>query len=490
MDPQKLCCCWEELVQGRACLLYRIIFCPIILPYHAIRIFCGGLCWIYCGWWSTCSFLKGRCWDDFNDEEFPPELSSIGRLQGDTASGILAHSGTAWMRVSEMLEDEGGAMLYEGQIEFADLQQGAIGDCWLIAAMACVAARPEILQMAIISKTVDARGKYYFRLWDQVRDKPGTQWLDIEIDDFIPVYPGTKDPKFAKHHNNEAWAMLMEKAFAKMYGGYNRLEGGSMWWALTAITGNPAVALDKNNGRTWRAAEGKEGRQGMFYSDQEFDDDEFFKFLMRLNREGAFICCAGIAKPPQYRQGLIEGHAYSVLKLCTVQKDQFALGEVFRLVCIRNPHGGGEWQGAWSDKSPLWQQYPHVRRRLWIDDGVEDGTFWMDWQDFVSYWKGVQIVDCETNIQTVSIPVFDETHGGVGCHLGPFAACIKGCCDYWLCCTGMKRLYFGRPGAKNVDEMKEDMDAKCGYDQTGCFCYLCDKKHADYDELSGSESSS
>lgn len=53
----------------------------------------------------------------------------------------------------------------------------------------------------------------------------GTEWLTITIDEKIPCYAGTLKPRFAQANNQEIWVLLMEKAFAKMYGGYDKLEG-------------------------------------------------------------------------------------------------------------------------------------------------------------------------------------------------------------------------------------------------------------------------
>ncbi|CAE8625829.1 unnamed protein product, partial [Polarella glacialis] len=218
------------------------------------------------------------CFGTFEDPEFPPNDTSLGHLKGDTASGVVNKGGaTDWRKASEIVgQDSGsGAQLFQGEIEPADLLQGALGDCWLIAALACVAERPEILQQAIVSKQVDPRGKYHFRLWNQVGKVPGTRWENITIDEFIPCYQGSFKPKFAKSNANEMWALLLEKAFAKMYKGYSALEGGQMSWALTAITGNPSVSFDRQNKGgvdLWNAA------QGGFYTNDTFDDDDFYKF--------------------------------------------------------------------------------------------------------------------------------------------------------------------------------------------------------------------
>lgn len=43
-------------------------------------------------------------------------------------------------------------------------------------------------------------------------------------------------------------------------------------------------------------------------------------------------------------------------------------------------------QGNWSDNSPLWKQYPKVAKAL-NHTPSDDGTFWMQWEDFMKYYK-------------------------------------------------------------------------------------------------------
>lgn len=51
-------------------------------------------------------------------------------------------------------------------------------------------------------------------------------WQDIIIDDYIPCFP-LGQPIFGKNNGKEIWALLIEKAMAKMFGGYQRLENGN-----------------------------------------------------------------------------------------------------------------------------------------------------------------------------------------------------------------------------------------------------------------------
>jgi hypothetical protein len=51
---------------------------------------------------------------------------------------------------------------------------------------------------------------------------------------------------------------------------------------------------------------------------------------------------------------------------------------------IRNPHGNGEWQGDWSDHSPLWTE--SLKQKLGYVD-KDDGVFFMAYSDYYEIFK-------------------------------------------------------------------------------------------------------
>lgn len=52
-------------------------------------------------------------------------------------------------------------------------------------------------------------------------------------------------PIFSHSRTNEIWLLLLEKAYAKMYGGYLNIEGGNPSHALKDITGAPYENIEE-----------------------------------------------------------------------------------------------------------------------------------------------------------------------------------------------------------------------------------------------------
>jgi hypothetical protein len=84
--------------------------------------------------------------------------------------------------------------------------------------------------------------------------------------------------------------------------------------------------------------------------------------------------------------GLVEGHAFSLLRLVTL--------EGRRLLQLRNPWGSEkEWRGAWADGSAEWAAHPQIARAVGHEPGA-NGLFWMAWDDFERIFDWVAV--CST----------------------------------------------------------------------------------------------
>lgn len=59
------------------------------------------------------------------------------------------------------------------------------------------------------------------------------------VDDYFPYCPHKAEWAFSRANGNELWVLLMEKAWAKVFGSYQRIEAGTSGEALPCITGAP-----------------------------------------------------------------------------------------------------------------------------------------------------------------------------------------------------------------------------------------------------------
>lgn len=56
---------------------------------------------------------------------------------------------------------------------------------------------------------------------------------------------------------------------------------------------------------------------------------------------------------------------------------------------FRNPWGGFEWDGDWSDASPLWTEEMIKAFNATLDES--DGGFWMSFEDFVKNFESLDV---------------------------------------------------------------------------------------------------
>jgi len=367
---------------------------------------------------------------EFTDSEFPPQASSLGAVSGDTAGGkVFKGHNVEWIRADELC-DEGMQLFAEG-VNSQDIMQGQLGDCWLLAAMACLAEYPGAIYKLFKTKHRDPRGKYKIRLYDGQKER----WKTMVVDDYIPCVAATRRPLFTRPNGKEMWVLLLEKAFAKFCGSYSNIEAGHTIWALKAMTGDKA-RLFQRSGTVWKRVDfhnvqSPTDKRASAFTDpgERHDNNSFFEILRKYDARQSCISIGGASG----QGGLIRGHAYSVLKV------RVAAG--YRLVQIRNPHShGGEWQGDWSDHSPLWNRLPEVKNAVKHDSSLsakehDDGIFWMAWEDFVQHWDHVDIVDRSLDIDSLRLEVESDSP------VAPAEACLGGCFQFWCLCEGPKLFY-------------------------------------------------
>ncbi|KAM9493947.1 calpain-2 catalytic subunit-like [Clarias gariepinus] len=304
--------------------------------------------------------LRSQCKSQgqmFCDPYFPAAPESLGFSElGPNSSKTR---GVQWKRPGELC---GNPTFITGGATRTDICQGALGDCWLLAAIASLTLNEDVMARVVPSGQdfgAGYAGIFHFQFWQF------GEWVDVVIDDRLP----TKDGKLLFVHSedcSEFWSALLEKAYAKVNGSYEALSGGSTTEGFEDFTGGIAEQYELRSA-----------------------PPNMFQIIQRALAAGSLIGCSiditsAADSEAITRQKLVKGHAYSLTGAFEVNYN----GSLEKLVRMRNPWGQVEWTGAWSDGSSEWNSVDASERP---NAKVEDGEFCMAFSEFQRQYSRVEI---------------------------------------------------------------------------------------------------
>jgi calpain-15 len=179
----------------------------------------------------------------FTDSDFPPNENSLLDKElkngGLDAKSAEFFSKIVWRRASELYD--GICEVFKKDVQPNDVAQGKLGDCYFLSALSALAECPGRIESMFNTKTFNEAGIYSVNFWVNGQVK------EVIVDDYIPVSPDTKLPCFAySNQSGEIWAMIIEKAWAKLHGSYCLIRTGTAAQALSHLTGAPTKRFDHN----------------------------------------------------------------------------------------------------------------------------------------------------------------------------------------------------------------------------------------------------
>ncbi|KAG9292510.1 hypothetical protein G9A89_001583 [Geosiphon pyriformis] len=205
-------------------------------------------------------------------------------------------------------------------------EHGSIGDCWFLAALAAGADVPGLIESTCVARDEDFGASNLAKILLKSKDK------------------------------NETWVPLLEKAYAKLNGDYESIDGG---W--------PGEALEDLSG----------GISTSYWGQQIKDTEKFWKELSKPKSDVAFGC-AHFPQRGDKKLGLVGGHAYSIIRAVELDGN--------RLLEIRNPWGQHEWKGAWKDGGQEWKPEYLAQLNYSFEN---DGSFFMDFDSFLKHYQAI-----------------------------------------------------------------------------------------------------
>ena len=311
------------------------------------------------------------------------------------------------MRVTDLFDSP---TFFKDGPSSSDIEQGCLGDCWFLSALAAIATVPNLLERICVGcdELVGVYGFVFFR---------DGYWTDVIIDEYVFVsspsphidLPASSlvfvtNPKFAEltdegkklyHYNQElynntarkgrkslyfarsidegeTWVPLIEKAYAKLHGDYAALSGGKAMEAIEDLTGGVCSEIPI----IVRPSELHTSLCLIFLQDILDPQRLWTELLTEPLQHHLFGCFLPNINSARSKNdnitvhGLVPDHAYSVLKTKEYKGKKFLV--------IRNPWGKGEWTGPWSDGSKEWTAEWLPLLKILDHQPGNDGVFIME----------------------------------------------------------------------------------------------------------------
>ena len=298
-----------------------------------------------------------------------------------------------------------------------DLVQGQLENRWWLTALAPLLDLPTYLRNLFVSKRHAAKGLYTVKIFKEGR------WRYVHIDDTIPCDMAGV-PLFSRSTNpNATWILLLEKAYAKLHGCYERLGTGVVEEAMRDLTLGVACSItipkpslnEKGEGIPQLDTNDENSPTNILWAELAslVPANKDNRHVLRMKgSEGLAVVVrtkeaapmkAGRAVDP--RRSVMTGRGYALRLMLTVEDPENKAQ--FKLVLLRNPWGMRSWGGDWGHGDIKWDENPRIKGLVgslapeytW---NPEDGMFWMSWSDFCVQFDRIRAVRLPSNDWTLN----------------------------------------------------------------------------------------
>ena len=366
------------------------------------------------------------------DEDFMPCFQSILGFNENHPHSPAKLQQYLWKRPEAIFKgDQNYTLFPKTGIDPCSVIQGEIGDCYFLCSVTALAEYEYRIKRLFLNSEKSDSGAYSLTLC------VNGIWEEVVVDDFFPckehqgcdqsfqVAPDQDQryysPVFSYSKTNDIWVMVLEKAWAKIHGGYMNISVGTAGEALRDLTGAPT--------RTYFTDEIGVGNS---LQDHWFNLEEA--------HDKAFVMTCATKELPRTKEqdidpesGLTGLHGYALLGVYEVLEyekeasgvDVRVIGrkirlmkrraeddgnknsaeaqsmaewrakasKITRVVKMRNPWGWSSWRLELSESDPIWRKFPQLRSLLG-ETGSRPGIVFMTYERFMEYFRSYSICYC------------------------------------------------------------------------------------------------
>jgi calpain-15 len=178
----------------------------------------------------------------FTDYDFPPEERSLldesSNNSGLSVETAAYYRSLQWQRASDVFKSSKIAE----NVSPDDIAQGKLGDCYFLSVLSVLATDPNFIKSLFVNPEINKAGIYAINFYIN------GEKTQIIVDDAIPCDMSLGKsgyPAFASSKTyGDLWVILLEKAWAKLHGGYCKIRSGQAATAFAALTNKPSLEIE------------------------------------------------------------------------------------------------------------------------------------------------------------------------------------------------------------------------------------------------------
>ncbi|CDW85682.1 calpain-like protein [Stylonychia lemnae] len=303
----------------------------------------------------------------FLDKDFPPCRKSLGRY--DDVKEIAQHEQDnliTWRRLVDVYYDTLNGKgdqthIFDDTLQLDDLKESPYlqNKSFLHAIRLLYHQSPNLVKSLFLNKNSES-SLYQFRFY--LNGEPKT----VSIDDYVPYHQDQMIGIYMKNKNTFPWISLLEKAWAKVCGSYEKSAHIHTLEVLKYLTNVPTQMLHHD------------------YS----EPDEIWKVLCEHIKSGSMIFSSS-----GNERSISETHSNGaqIFSIC----DAFEIiipntDQKVKLVKMKDLSNQTDWTGEWSSRSNIWsQQNGEELKQLLSYQKVyeEQNQYYISFDDYISYYN-------------------------------------------------------------------------------------------------------
>jgi len=280
-----------------------------------------------------------------------------------------------WKRCSELSLPDKCVFPIKQEINGDHIIQGAVGNCWLHQTLSTLGeTKPNEIRDMFFPMEINPFSFYVikFRTLDDNKSNENEEYSYVVIDDYLALTDDGKELLYAKPSNhfnkNEEsclWVSLLEKAYAKLLGGYKNLEAKhcapeSCHTAIVRVLGGTPNCF------SWKF--------------DSISKEDLWLIIECLLESGKSISLSSAENKNNELvvNGMVTFHGYSLFGIKEVKTFQ---NKIEKLVKVRNTWGKTSYTGKWNYQSKEWIDNPNLAEELKLIK-KDNGIFWISYEDF------------------------------------------------------------------------------------------------------------